>query len=195
MAKLHNHAVQWRRPVGFTRRERDWDGIFTDAAGFEHPASDLWAAIPRRFRESFEDVSRRIKIVMDDLGKEPEVYGLVHADLDANTNILFREGMARAIDFDDCCFAHYLQDLAYALSPWQETDRQSLVRREFLAGYREHRLLSADHLKYLDIFIAAYSANLLLWMLDWWLMRPNSEEPIKEVNTYGNNLLRYFEEK
>ncbi len=81
------------------------------------------------------------------------------------------------------------------MSPWQGTDRQSLVRREFLAGYREYRSLSADPLKYLDIFVAAYSADLLLWMLDWWLMRPDSEESIKAVSKYGNNLLRYFEEK
>jgi Ser/Thr protein kinase RdoA (MazF antagonist) len=191
MAQLHEHASNWQRPDGFTRRHRDWDGMFGDAAGFEFPAAELWEAIPKPFRKSFEQVARWIKQVTGDLGKGSDAYGLVHADLDVNTNILYKAGEARAIDFDDCCFAYWLHDIAFALGPWQGITQQHWVQQVFLEGYAEVRFLPDKQLKYLDLFMAAYNANLMLWMIDWWKLSPRSDMPMKQINKYGNNLLRY----
>ena len=35
MARFHNHAAGWRLPKGFTRRHRDWPGLYGEGAGFE----------------------------------------------------------------------------------------------------------------------------------------------------------------
>ncbi|UCD63209.1 MAG: phosphotransferase, partial [Candidatus Zixiibacteriota bacterium] len=87
--RLHEHSAAWKPPRGFVRPHRNWKGLFSDAAGFEFPAAELWEAVPKDFKEAFDTVTRRVKQVMGRLGTGPDVYGLVHADLDVNTNILF----------------------------------------------------------------------------------------------------------
>lgn len=195
MARLHEHAVSWQRPDDFTRRQNDWDGLFGDGARFEFPASQLWEAIPKRFREPFENVTREVRYVMNDLGKGPDVYGLVHADLDVKTNVLFRAGEARAIDFDDSGFAYWLHDLAFALSPWQGSRDRRWVQDALLEGYNEIRSFPEAQVKHLDLFVAAYNATLMLWMIDWAKLCPQRSEPEQYVNKYGNNMLRRFEHR
>lgn len=191
MAQLHGHAARWRHPSGFTRRHRDWDGLFGENAGFEHPPDELWTAIPRKYREKFGIVTDQLRKVMSQLGTGPEVYGLVHADLDVKTNILFGGGDARVIDFDDCCFAYLLHDLAFALSPWWGSADYPWIRNSLLKGYGTIRVFPESQLKYLNLFVAAYHANLLLWMIDWAKSQPQLDEPKKWVNDYGNRLLLF----
>ncbi|UCE23679.1 MAG: phosphotransferase [Candidatus Zixiibacteriota bacterium] len=193
MAQLHEHASQWRFSEGFTRPRRDWDGLFSNAARFEFPASELWQAIPDEYRKCFRAVIDDLKAAMNELGLGPEVFGLVHADLDINTNVLFKGGEARVIDFDDCCLAYWLHDLAFALSPWQGTKRESQIRDTFLEGYSVIRTLPQSQLRYLDLFIAGFNANLMLWMIDWARLRPDSPEPGKHIRKYGDNMLRYLD--
>jgi Ser/Thr protein kinase RdoA (MazF antagonist) len=193
MARLHRHAVSWQRPDGFTRRHNDWDGLFGDGARFEFPASQLWEAIPERFREPFENVTREVRYVMNDLGKGSDVYGLVHADLDVKTNVLFGGGEARAIDFDDSGFAYWLHDLAFALSPWQASEDRHWVQDALLEGYSEIHSFPDAQLKHLSLFMAAYNATLMLWMIDWAKLCPGKSGPQQYVNKYGNDMLRYFE--
>jgi Ser/Thr protein kinase RdoA (MazF antagonist) len=192
MARLHEHAVTWQRPGDFTRRHNDWDGLFGDGARFEFPASRLWEAIPVRFREPFENVTRGVRRVMNDLGRGSDVYGLVHADLDVKTNVLFGDGEARVIDFDDSGFAYWLHDLAFALSPWQGSKDWCWVQDSLLEGYSAVRPFPESQLKHLDLFMAAYNATLMLWMIDWALLCPQATEPGRYVNKYGDSLLRHF---
>ena len=193
MAQLHEHAVHWQRPSDFTRRHNDWDGLFGGAARFEFPASELCEGIPDRFREPFENVTREMRLVMDELGKGPDVYGLVHADLDVKTYVLFGDREARVIDFDDSSFAYWLHDLAFALSPWQGSAEQSWVQDSLLEGYFEIRSLLESQLRHLNLFMAAFNATLMLWMIDWAKLCPHRSEPGQYVHMYGNNLMRYYE--
>jgi len=192
MAQLHEHTSQWRRPAGFTRRHRDWNGLFGKGAGFEYPADELWEAVPKRFQDAFQDVTDGLRKVMRKLGKGPDVYGLVHADLGVNTNVLFKGGEARVIDFDDSAYAYWLHDLAFALSPWVGNRHLPWVRETLLEGYAEVRSLPESQLKYLDLFMAGFQANLLLWMIDWAKLQPRSERPRKAIRHHGENLLRYY---
>lgn len=189
MARFHEHASGWQLPKGFTRRHRDWPGLYGEGASFEFPPDELWDAIPKRFREPFEKVTRQVKRVMRQLGKDTETYGLIHADLAIHTNILFRGGQARAIDFDDSSFGHWIYDLAIALAQLPTSMQSDWIRDVLLDGYSEVRILPQVQLKHLDLFIAAFYAELMLWMLDWSKLVPHSKEPAKHVNLYGKNLL------
>jgi Ser/Thr protein kinase RdoA (MazF antagonist) len=166
--------------------------MFGDGARFEFPAAELWEAIPKRFRKPFETVTREVRRVMNRLGKGPDAYGLVHSDLDVNTNVLFGDGEARVIDFDDSGFAYWVHDLAFALSPWQGRPEEPWIRDALLEGYAEIRAFPEGQLKHLDLFMAAFNATLMLWMLDWARLCPDSDEPPQHVDKYGRNLLRYF---
>lgn len=194
MGQLHKHASSWQRPNGFTRRHNDWDGLFGDGARFEFPARELWQAVPGGFRGPFEEVTCRVRRVMNELGDGPDVYGLVHSDLDVKTNVLFAGNEARVIDFDDSGFAYWIHDLAFALSPWQGSAELPWIRDALLDGYAEIRSFPEPQLKHLGLFMAAFNATLMLWMIDWAKLCPESSEPTMQVNKYGRNLLRYFEQ-
>ena len=60
--------------------------------------------------------------------------GLIHADLHYE-NFLFHDGVARAIDFDDCGWGFYLYDVAVTL--WELEEDASTTR-----GYATRSLLS-----------------------------------------------------
>jgi Ser/Thr protein kinase RdoA (MazF antagonist) len=121
--------------------------------GLPAGARDLVALSLERFRAAF-----------DRLGTGPEVFGLVHADLH-QFNVLLHRGQVRAIDFDDCCFGHYLYDLAVTLvgaGPWRTTPA---MRAAFLAGYRQERALPAQLEGMLGTFMALRRLLLLRWAL------------------------------
>jgi len=163
MAQLHEHAVQWHPPQGFTRRHWDWDGLFGDTAGFGVPARVLWAEIPEPDFEPLETVARHVWQVMDELGKGKDVYGLIHSDLAVQDNMLFRGGEARAIDFDDCGYSYWMYDIAVTLSDWQEDKAWPTIRDALVGGYREIRSLPEEQLAYLDIFMAARHGTIMMW--------------------------------
>jgi Ser/Thr protein kinase RdoA (MazF antagonist) len=191
MARLHNHAIQWRRPNCFTRPERDWEGIFTDKAKFDFPVTQLMELIPKRYKEAFDEVSRQLKSAMKKLGKKSNAFGLIHADLNIKTNVLFNKGKAAVIDFDDCCFSYWLTDFAFALSAWQGSPDRLQIQDAFFEGYNSIRTFPESQLKYLELFLAGFNADLMLWTAEW-LKQSNSPDAKTELNNYGNKLLLYF---
>ena len=114
--------------------------------------------------------------VFGELGTGPDVYGLIHADLH-QSNYLFYSGQVRAIDFDDCGFAHFLYDLAVTLSELVHKQNYPQLRSALLRGYRSLRPLSEEHESYLDALIAFRVLQLTIWFIEqrnhpafvkWW---------------------------
>jgi len=163
MALLHNHAAHWQPPPGLAKRKYDWDGLFREDAGTGLPASEAWSLLPQEYVKPFEVVTTKVKQVMDEWGKGPDVYGLIHADLGLDANVLFWGGEARAIDFDDSGFGYYIYDLSLALEHCQEDEALPQFRDALLDGYTRVRSLPENQLKYLDLFLAAYYVFLSLW--------------------------------
>ena len=126
-------------------------------------ASTIWERVPRRYYEPFEIVSQRLRQVMDAWGKGPDVYGLIHADLGVDANLLFWHGQPRAIDFDDCRFGYWMFDLAVGLEHCQEDAAFPRFRDALLDGYTETRVLSQEHVRQLPLFLAVCNALLIVW--------------------------------
>ena len=87
---------------------------------------------------------------------------MIHPDLHF-ANVLFAGGEAGPIDFDDCGPGHYLYDMGSTLMGFDREPGQTRWMDAFIAGYRELRELSDDHLAFLNTFIAARESTLLLW--------------------------------
>jgi Ser/Thr protein kinase RdoA (MazF antagonist) len=171
-AQLHNHAAQWQPPVEFTRIHYDWNGLFSDSGLFEFPATLLWAAIPDRFREPFEIVTDQVQQIMNALGKGSDVYGLIHADLCLDVNMLWYRGDVRPIDFDDSAFGYWIYDLAIPLAelPYDETGQR--YRDALFEGYSEIRSMPQSQWNLLDLFIGAWHATALLYAINSELAHP-----------------------
>ena len=163
MARLHNHADQWRAPPGFVRIRWDWETFFGDTMIYgETHAADVWDLLPGGLRRRFDQVASDMRDVMTQLGEGAGNFGLIHADLHLD-NALFWRGEVRVIDFDDCGFGYWLYDIAVAL--WELRYRADYedFRSALIEGYTQHRPLPPGHLEHLDDFIAAREVAIGLW--------------------------------
>jgi Ser/Thr protein kinase RdoA (MazF antagonist) len=161
LARLHEHASGWTPPSGFVRMRWDWETFFGNTMEYGGvSAADCWELLPALVRAQFDEVARRMRVVMNDLGAEPDAFGLIHADLHLE-NALFDGDAVRIIDFDDCGFGHWLYDLAVPLWDNHYRDDYPAYRAALLDGYAQHREL--PDLTHLDDFIATRYVAFGLW--------------------------------
>lgn len=191
VARLHAFSASWQPPDGFTRPHWDWESQLGGNM-FDHSLEALVASMPVQFREPFQTVSREAKRAMELLGKGPDAYGLIHADLYPE-NVLFKDGKAYPIDFEDCGYGYWMWDIAVALCQWAWGDEWTLMRDAFQEGYAQVRTLPEAQWSQLDLFVATQFATMVLWssaFLKHDPMRVAEYEPWRNDN--GNRLLGYF---
>lgn len=193
MARLHQHAAHWQPPAGLVKRKYDWEGLFRDDCGVGIPAGEAWSLLPQEYVQPYELVARKMQQVMDAWGKAPDVYGLIHADLGVEANLLFWRGEARAIDFDDSGFGYYIYDLSISLEHCQEDPAQPRFREALLDGYTRVRPLPEDQLEYLDLCMAAFWVFWSLWAAAGTQRYPNHrQELLERMGLYFKRVERYL---
>ncbi len=163
MARLHNHAGQWRVPPGFVRIRWDWETFFGDTMVYGGiNAAGAWDLLPDDLRRRFARVASGMRDVMTHLGEDADNFGLIHADLHLD-NALFWRGEVRVINFDDCGFGYWLYDIAVALWELRYRDDYERFRSALIDGYTRHRPLPPGGLAHLDDFIATREVAFGLW--------------------------------
>ena len=192
MARMHSHAAHWQPPPGLTKRHYDWDGLFMNDSGTGIPASEAWSLLPQPYVEPFEAVSRRVRRVMDEWGQGRNVYGLIHADLGVDANLLFWRGEARAIDFDDSGYGYWVYDLGVALEHCREDTAFSRYRDALLDGYLEIRSLPQEHLSHIDLFMAALDVYLSLWCAAATHLYPRHRETLYQRMDRASRLVQCY---
>jgi Ser/Thr protein kinase RdoA (MazF antagonist) len=153
--------------------------LFEEDSGTGMPASEAWALLPRAYRQPFRIVARRVQRLMNELGQGPDVYGLIHADLGVDSNVLFWKGEARAIDFDESGFGYWVFDLAIASEHCREDPEYPTYRDALLKGYAEIRSLPEGQLEHLDLFAAAFDVYWTLWATAAAHLSPNSGKELR----------------
>jgi Ser/Thr protein kinase RdoA (MazF antagonist) len=194
MARLHDFSAGWQPPEGFKRPHWDWYGQL-GGGEFRYPIEELVASMPKQFQEPFKVVSREARGVMEALGKGPDAYGLIHADMYPE-NVLFKGEEVYPIDFEDCGFGYWMWDIAVALCLWPWTEDWTWKRDAFLEGYATVRTLPGSQLRHLDLFMAAQYATMVLWASAFIKHDPAMQAEYEEWrNRDGNKLLRYFDRR
>jgi Ser/Thr protein kinase RdoA (MazF antagonist) len=180
MAQLHDFSARWQTPPGLTKRRWDWNGLFRDVEGAGMPGNKVWDLVPRRYHAAFDVVTQRAQAVMDEWGKGPDVYGLIHADLGVDANLLFRGSPpeARAIDFDDSGFGYWMYDLAVSLEHCRDDAAYTVYRDALLEGYAEVRILPNSQLLQLELFVAAFYVYVSLWCAAMTQLHPRHREEL-----------------
>lgn len=127
--------------------------------------------------ESLSVVKHKIVDILKELekiSKDNEVYGMVHFDYsDGNYHIDFDNGNITVYDFDNCCYAWYMYDLAELWlhgEGWimNETDAQKRKQfmekyfAEILRGYRTETEIDDEIVMKLPLFIQANHIELLV---------------------------------
>jgi Ser/Thr protein kinase RdoA (MazF antagonist) len=193
--RLHTQSIRWKLPTGFKRRHWDWEGLFGDGAEYGVPAKDVHEAIPKVHRERFAKVIRQVQEVFDQLGKSKNVYGLIHADMGVDSNVLFLERKARPIDFDDSGFGYWIFDLGVILAHYvnEFKDTNPRMRDALLEGYEETKPSIDVDYNYLDLFIAARYAQLMYFYQMCALKFPQShDEAMEQVNSFAGDLKNHL---
>lgn len=160
-ARMHLHAMAWPRPAGFERL------IWDEAAVFgPQPTWGDWRDAPgvdEAVRPVLEAAQAAICTRLAAYGKEPDRYGLIHADMRL-ANLLIDDSRTRLIDFDDCGFGWFLYDFAAAIS-FIETDPSiPALKAAWLRGYRSLRPLSEADAAEIDTFVMLRRMALLAWI-------------------------------
>lgn len=127
--------------------------------------------------DSLSDVKNRISEILGDLAKiekSTEVYGMVHFDYsDGNYHIDFENGQITVYDFDNCCHAWYIYDLAELWTHGEgwimfEEDPEKRMRfmedymAEILRGYRTETSIDDEVVRMLPLFIMVNRIELLV---------------------------------
>jgi Ser/Thr protein kinase RdoA (MazF antagonist) len=194
IARLHDHASSWSLPSGFVRRHYDRNGLGGDDTGTRYTAGEVWSRIPRRYFGAFQEVTTRVEQVMEEWGKGPDVYGLIHADLGTKANVLFHGREARPIDFDDGGFGYWVYDLAMPLADWEGEAVWPVYRDALLLGYREKRSIPEEQLDQLELFQAAIRAMEIFWGTTGIMRRPGSAYWIERRHRVWRHIRRYLKE-
>jgi Ser/Thr protein kinase RdoA (MazF antagonist) len=194
VAQLHNFSATWQPPAGFARPTWDWEAQL-GGSEFEHPRDELVASMPEHFRGPFEQVSLAAKDAMEALGKGPDAFGLIHADLYPE-NVLHKDGRACPIDFEDCGYGCWIWDIAVALCRWAWNEDWERMRDAFYDGYAQVRSLPEAQWAQLDLFVATQFATMVLWASAFLKHDPKRvAEYVPWRDNNGNLLLHYFDRK
>ncbi len=159
VARLHEHAETFRWPEEIEPLQRDARHIsqtVDERLLRTHYAADQVAV----FRRAIEHVGT----TMVELGSGSNVAGAIHGHLSPR-NLLFHEGVARAIGFEACRWGYYAYDLATTRSYVAGRETGDELVAALLDGYQSLRDLPEDVEHRLPVFAALRSIDRIQSML------------------------------
>lgn len=166
-AMLHRQVRMWQSSSGLPRFHwnyetmigqkaiwGDWRKVFTG-----EKAVRSGQGVP----EVLNRADRMIRRKLETYGRTPERYGLIHGDL-RGANLLVEGDSLKIIDFDDCGFGWYMQDLAASLSFIETEETVPELVRAWVTGYRKQGILKQEDLDMIPAFIMMRRLQLLAWV-------------------------------
>jgi Ser/Thr protein kinase RdoA (MazF antagonist) len=160
-AYLHRQTGIWNKTKELVRWHWDFDHVIGAS-----PVWGRWQDFPGITAEEEAQLSRCAAIIkrrLEDYGRTPENYGLIHADL-RQANILVEGDQIKVIDFDDCGFGWHVQDLSSAISFIEHKDMVPDLVNAWLDGYRDVLPFTDTDFMEIDTFIMMRRLQLMAWM-------------------------------
>ena len=160
-AGMHRQAQRWQRPRSFRRFSWDYDttlgesghwGRWQDGLGMGREELDVLGRLDAMIRRRLEAY-----------GREPERFGLVHADIRL-ANLLVDGHHVRVIDFDDCGFSWFMYDFATTVSFFEDHPQVPELKDAWVDGYRTIAPLDPADEAELDTFVMLRRLLLVAWI-------------------------------
>lgn len=185
-ARLHGHTKGWATPIGFKRKVWDFDSMLGD-----RPLWGDWRnamGLDGKGHTLLAQTSALLHQHLDRYGKEPNRFGLVHADLRL-ANLLTGEGALHVIDFDDCGYSWFMYDFAAAISFMEEDTQIPELQNAWVKGYRSVSFLDTEDEAVIPTFIM-----LRRMLLTAWLASHSETQTAREMGSaYTEGTLRLAE--
>jgi Ser/Thr protein kinase RdoA (MazF antagonist) len=168
-ARLHDFGASWAPPADFGLPA--WDA---DALVGENPEwGRFWEldCLSDAQRGCVLETRDRVYERLDDFGKAPDRYGLLHGDF-LPENILMADGRAHLIDFNDAGTGWYLFEFATSLFFLQTDPDFEIICKALMAGYGSVRAMPVDYERMMPTMVMARGLSYLGWPLS----RPEIDE-------------------
>ena len=166
MAALHQHASQFHLPANCFRDENDWRGMGHFKAGLSDIEIQKIECFMRNDQIDICEMAARIAAISIDKVDIRHDFGLIHSDFHAN-NIILQNGKFSIIDFDDCQFSPFSNDLAITLVSFDQFTYPESFKKAFLHGYSKVRSLPMNFEDELEAFMMERRLRLLRWVATW----------------------------
>ncbi len=160
-ARLHQHARNWKRPRGFSRRVWDVAHSIGELGHWGQWRSGLGVGPDER--EVLARLAERITERLVAFGSGPERFGLIHADLRLANLLLTNEGDISLLDFDDSGFSWFGYDLGSSLSFIEDHPNREELIDSWCSGYRTVASLEAEVVRELMTFVMLRRLILTAW--------------------------------
>ena len=161
IAQLHNHAVEWSIPRGFSRHSFDVDGF----VGEQPFWGRYWESplLEEAQQADLSSIRAEIERVLSSYKQTQSNYSLIHADLHPH-NVIVQGSRLHIIDFDDAGFGWHAYDLAVALYRMKDTSHYQDAKSSLLNGYSDLRNVNQGDEKMIEMFHVVRSLASIGWV-------------------------------
>lgn len=161
IAKMHIFSGQWTEPQQFTRHSWDSDGLLGESPWWGR----FWELdlLNDAQREKLQLARVKAAGELAQYGREPDRYGLIHADPLPENFLVGNDGIVRVIDFDDGGYGWFMFDFATALFFSLGEDHFDDLLEAMVSGYQEQRALPPGFYKMLPVFMLLRGLTYLGW--------------------------------
>ncbi len=160
-AVLHAHVRGWEDSRGLPRLCWDYENTLGT-----HALWGNWRRVPGLAQDDrlvLERADREIRDRLAAYGATEENYGLIHSDL-RGANLLTEGGRLKIIDFDDCGYGWFMQDLAGSLSFVETDPGVPRLAEAWLTGYRRKASPRQQDMEMIPTFIMMRRLQLTAWL-------------------------------
>lgn len=162
VARMHRFARQWQPPVGFTRHAWDEAGLVGERPWWGR----FWEldALNNIQREQLQFAREKAASELAEYGKQPDRYGLIHADPLPENFLVEGDDTVRVIDFDDGGYGWLMFDFATALFFHLGETYFDKLLVAMKAGYQEDLPLPPQFEEKLPLFLMLRGFTYLGWV-------------------------------
>ncbi len=121
------------------------------------------AALSKKSIDRLYGADRMIYEKLQAYGLTEDRYGLIHGDL-RGANLLIEGDSLKIIDFDDCGYGWYMQDLAASISFIETEEIIPELIQAWITGYCRQGVLTQADLDMIPTFIMMRRLQLLAWV-------------------------------
>ncbi len=188
LGQMHSLSFQCNQEQ---RRFQRPDGI--DSMFYQELFQNLQATHPE-----LTERTRNLLLKIKELPQDDKSFGLTHTDLHAANIIVKDDKRMTCIDFDDCAYHYFIQDVAmpifYSLL-FEEEDLETKAKQflfSFLKGYHQAYSLDPSWFDQLPTFFDLRDLDLMLIMTYW--QEPQTSDwfkKIREHHEHGNPIKNF----
>ena len=161
IAELHDHAVAWSIPQGFTRHSFDVAGFVGNDPFWGRFWESQW--LDQSQRNELLSIRELVEQILLEYGESSNNFSLIHADLHPH-NVIANGPRLHIIDFDDSGFGWHAYDFAVALYGLKDSSDYQRSKTSLLEGYTDTRAIAHRDVDMIDFFLIVRSLASIGWV-------------------------------